>query len=294
MFDKTHIFFDSRLGDGFKSKTVSNTKNCQIREQQQRQPSDWDPHLDELKEMNNLQNNNNNNSESKCPNEAITCSGCSTLKKNKDDINRSRSISMVHQRGNTNVQCYSHCMDEQASLFPSGKTINPSKIHRSRSKTVSTPFQITSNDLETVATESNGGMNTRKNSQARVCSYQNIPRMDFTDRRSNQSHVFCDADRLNDNNISDAASRCKTVSNVSLRLLVRNRTRPTTKYTQSVHLCTKAGNSNATAVNPSMKRGKRTLSSTQIEPLKKHIVLRSVSPLLIPGNKTKKSSTSRK
>lgn len=282
-----------------KSKTVSNNKNCRIREQQKRQPSVWDTQLDELKEIhknitNNFQNNNNNINECTYPNEVINCSGCSTLKKNKDDINRSRSISMVYQRGSTNVQCHSHCMDEQASGFPSGKTVNISNVHRSRSKTVSTPVEITSNELETVATGSNCRMSTRKNSQVRVCSYQNIPCMDFTDRRSNESHVFCESD-FNGNNIPDVATRCKRVNNASLRLLVRNRIRPITKCAQSAQTCTKAANSNATAVNPSMKRGKRTLSSTQIEPLKKHIVLRSVSPLLIPaGNKTKKNSTSTK
>lgn len=302
MFNKNHIQFYSRLGDGFKSKTVSNTKNCRIREQQQRQSSVWVPQLDELKEIhknitNNLQNNNNNNNnnESTYPNEDINCNGCSALKKNKDDINRSRSISMEHQRGTTNVQCHSHCMDEQLAT-PSGKTVNPSNLHRSRSKTVSTPFEIAaSNELETVATESNGRMSTRKNSQVRVCSHQNFSRIDFTDRRSNQLHVFCEADYLNGNNIPDAATRCSRVNNASLRLLVRNRIRPTIKCAQSAQHCTKAATSNATAVNPSMKRGKRTLSSTQIEPLKKHIVLRSVSPLLIPaGNKTKKNLTSAK
>lgn len=301
MFDKNHIQLYSRLGDGFKSKTVSNTKNCRIREQQQHQVSVWGPQFDELKEIhknitNSLQNNNNNNNnESTYPNEAINCSGCSSLKKNKDDINRSRSISMVHQRSSTNVQCHSHCM-EHASRFPSEKTVNPPNVHRSRSKTVSTPFEISYNELETVATESNCRMSTHKYSQVRVCSYQNIQQMDFKDRRSNQSHVlFCEADHLNGNNIPHAATRCKRINNASLRLLVRNRIRPTTKCAQSAQICTKTANSNANAVNSSMKRGKRTLSSTQIEPLKKHIVLRSVSPLLISSsNKTKKNSTSTK
>lgn len=224
--------------------------------------------------------NNNNNDNTYPMNDALNCTGCGTSKCNKDDINRSRSISMQRSCNiNTGtVLTSSHCFDEHQPVVKSQR----SRLHRSRSKTVAT--NLCDNRCESVDPLR---ISKRKTSQIRGCAQSNVTSLNQIDRRS----PYTDADLINGNILT---APCTESTTVTPRIICRNRSRTsTTKCVQSSSsTCgmNKTNNNSTIPPNPSMKRGKRTLSSTQIEreksdekniKLKKHAVLRSLSPILV-------------
>lgn len=233
-------------------------------------------------------NNNNNNNDTTYPtSDALNCTGCGSQKCNKDDINRSRSISMQRTGNMVGASALGHtnCFDDHQ---PVAKT-QRNHIHRSRSKTVSTNLCDSSRcDLATVSITDPLRMSKRKTSQVRACLQTNVPQLDAIDRRS----PYIDADHLNGNVLGTTqCTESTTVTTITPRIICRNRSRTSTKCTPSQTLCSKAIVGTTTCVaGTSVKRGKRTLSSTQIEreksdekniKLKKHAVLRSLSPILV-------------
>lgn len=283
-----HLWFCSRLGEAqigcsTSSKAVTNSRNFRIKEQQQQQQqhsaTGWEPQYTdviELRKAGAAQNNNNNNDNTYPTGDAINCIGCGSSKCGKDDINRSRSISM-QRSGNvaaTSVLNHSHCFDDQ----PVAKS-QRSHLHRSRSKTVATNVCDNRCDLTTMATDPLR-ICKRKTSQVRMCSQAPL---ELIERRS----PYTDADLLNGNVLDTTpCTESTTVTTLTPRIICRNRSRTSTKCTQSTGV--KVANTNT-----SIKRGKRTLSSTQIEreksdvkniKLKKHAVLRSLSPILVASS----------
>lgn len=278
-----HLWFCSRLCGS--SKAVTNSRNFRIKEQQQQQQqqnaSAWEPQsytdVIELRKAGAAQNNNNDNTYPMS--DAINCIGCGSSKCGKDDINRSRSISM-QRSGNmaaSSVLNHSHCFDDQ----PVAKS-QRSHLHRSRSKTVATNVCDNRCDLTTMATDPLR-VCKRKTSQVRMCSQAPL---ESIERRS----PYTDADLLNGNVLDTTpCTESTTVTTLTPRIICRNRSRTSTKCTPSP--CSKVANN--TVANISIKRGKRTLSSTQIEreksdekifKLKKHAVLRSLSPALVASS----------
>lgn len=223
--------------------------------------------------------NNNNNDNTYPTVDTINCIGCGTSKCNKDDINRSRSISMQRNSNVTNasVLSHSHCFDDQ----PVAKS-QRSHLHRSRSKTVSTNLCDNRCEITTLTTDPLR-MSKRKTSQVRLCAQ--VTPLDTVDRRN----PYTDADLLNGNVLNtNSCNDSTTVASITPRIICRNRSRTSTKCAQSSSQCSKM-----IAATTSMKRGKRTLSSTQIEreksdektvKLKKHAVLRSLSPILVASS----------
>lgn len=312
-----HLWFCSRLGEAqigsgsTSTKAVTNSRNYRIKEQQQRQElqlqqqqhppqhsSGWEPTTQfsdviEMRKLGTVQNNNNND-HTYPTSDTLNCTGCGSIKCNKDDINRSRSISM--QRSG-NLSCasvltpHSHCIDDQ----PVAKS-QRSHLHRSRSKTVATNLCDNRCDLTTATTNDPLRITKRKTSQVRLCSHANISSpLEATggDRRS----PFTDADVINGNvlNTTPCTASTTTTNTVTPRIICRNRSRTSTKCTLSPAPCSKiiTGACSTVASSMSMKRGKRTLSSTQIEreksdekniKLKKHAVLRSLSPILVASS----------
>lgn len=233
----------------------------------------------ELRKSGAVQNNNNNNDNTYPTSDATSCNGCGSSKCGKDDINRSRSISM-QRSGNivtTSVLNHSHCFDDQ----PVAKS-QRSHLHRSRSKTVATNLSDNRCDLTAMVADPLR-ICKRKTSQVRMCSQTPLDPME---RRS----PYSDADLLNGNVLdTNVCTESTTVTSLTPRIICRNRSRTSTKCAQST--CSKLANN--MAANPSIKRGKRTLSSTQIEreksdektvKLKKHAVLRSLSPILVASS----------
>lgn len=281
-----HLWFCSRLGDAqigstsTSSKAVTNSRNYRIKEQQQQSASGWEPQYTdviELRKSGAVQNNNNN--DTTFASDATNCNGCGSSKCGKDDINRSRSISM-QRSGNitaSSVLNHTHCFDDQ----PVAKS-QRSHLHRSRSKTVATNMSDNRCDLTAIPVDPLR-ICKRKTSQVRMCSQ--IP-LDPIERRS----PYSDADLLNGNVLdTTVCTESTTVTSLTPRIICRNRSRTSTKCAQSS--CSKMVS--GTVANPSIKRGKRTLSSTQIEreksdektvKLKKHAVLRSLSPILVASS----------
>lgn len=283
-----HLWFCSRLGDAqigstsTSTKAVTNSRNYRIKEQQQQTTSGWEPQYTdviELQKSGTVQNNNNDNTYA--TSDATNCNGCGNSKCGKDDINRSRSIS-IQRSGNiaaTSVLNHSHCFDDQ----PVAKS-QRSHLHRSRSKTVATNLSDNRFDLTAIPAD-RLRICKRKTNQIRMCSQTQLDPME---RKS----AYSDADLLNGNVLdTTVCNDSTTVTSLALapRIICRNRSRTSSKCTQST--CSKLINS--TVANPSIKRGKRTLSSTQIEreksdektvKLKKHAVLRSLSPILVASS----------
>lgn len=206
---------------------------------------------------------------------------------------------MVHQRGTTNLLSHTHCIDEQSNDNLAGKTLNRRiHLHRSRSKTVSTtPSENNRCDMDPTTLE-NCRISKRKSNQVRLCSQPNVPRLEYTTERRTAQSIFNETDHLNGNVMDTVAGNdTRKLNNISPRLIGRNHSRTTTKCNPIQQSCSKVAVTNTLAVNTSMKRGKRTLSSTQIEHeksdeknikvLKKHVVLRSLSPLLIATGSTR-------
>lgn len=229
---------------------------------------------------------------------------------------------MVHQqRGGANsMACHSHhhgigiCDDPVTDNLNLNRRTMTGRayLHRSRSKTVSTtPCENNRNEPLDPTVVDNCRINKRKCNQVRLCSQSNIPRLEYSELRSTQaSHTLNEADHLNGNSVLSNTNTCTDstrLGNISSRLIGRNRSRTTTiKCGQSPQqTSSKVINNNLIVTNPSMKRGKRTLSSTQIEReksdeknikvLKKHTVLRSLSPLLLAtGSRTKRTASNTK
>lgn len=286
-------------------KAVTISRNYRIKEQQQQKQqleqsqsqqhqlhsphsSEWDHQYTDLIEMrkpSGTQNNNNNDNAYPSNDNTSQCIGCGTSKCNKDDINRSRSISMQRSgHGSGTSAVLSHCFDDQ----PVAKS-QRSHLHRSRSKTVSTSL----GDSTTSRCDSIGAVTTnplrlskRKTSQIR-CPQSSVVQLQAIERRPAQTDAFTEVDLLNGNILENTISTDSTT--VTPRIICRNRIRPSVKCTAQSQLpCSKviSGPVSTTLI----KRGKRTLSSTQIEreksdekniKLKKHAVLRSVSPIIV-------------
>lgn len=193
------------------------------------------------------------------------------------------------------ILSHTHCFDDQQPVVKSQR----SHLHRSRSKTVSTgPCDCNTYkthvrlDLATMSTNANTRNSKRKTSQIRGCSQHvcatQMP-LEMSDRRGANEHSFTDIDLINGNVLDN--SPCTNSTTITPRLMCRNRIRTTTT-TATTSGATAAGKcsykANATAANTLMKRGKRTLSSTQIEREKsdeKNIkLLRSLSPILVASN----------
>ncbi|XP_055318667.1 tyrosine-protein phosphatase cdc-14 isoform X2 [Sitodiplosis mosellana] len=281
---------EAQIGSGSMStKAVTNSRNYRIKEQQQQQhSSSWEPQFADVIEMrkSGTIQNNNNNDHTYPTGDTLNCTGCGSSKCNKDDINRSRSISI--QRS-VNIPCasvltHSHCFDDH----PVAKS-QRSHLHRSRSKTVATNL---CDNLSTMSTVDPLRISKRKTSQVRLCSHANVsPSLETANRRG----PFTDADVLN-GNVLDTSAACTertTVTTIIPRIICRNRSRTSTKCALSPIPCSKAISGCSTMASTSMKRGKRTLSSTQIEreksdekniKLKKHAVLRSLSPILVASS----------
>lgn len=288
-------------------KAVTISRNYRIKEQQQKQQqqqqqeqtqpqqhqlhsphsSEWDHQytdLIEIRKPSGTQNNNNNDNAYPSNDNTSQCIGCGTSKCSKDDINRSRSISMQrsgHGPGTSAV--LTHCFDDQ----PVAKS-QRSHLHRSRSKTVSTSLgdSTTSRCDSIVATTNPLRLSKRKTSQVR-CPQSSVVQLQSMERRPAQTDSFTEVDLLNGNILDNTISTDSTT--VTPRIICRNRIRPSIKCTAQSQLpCSKviSGSVSTTLI----KRGKRTLSSTQIEreksdekniKLKKHAVLRSVSPIIV-------------
>lgn len=298
-------------------KVVTNSRNYLIKEQQQQQMSssstpqasaqrssnatDWDHSYSDIRKSGICTQNNNNNNDSTYPSVDLShCLGCGTAKCSKDDINRSRSISM--QRGAchmtstatamTPTSARTHCFDDPAI----GKN---ARNHRSRSKTVATSIcDPTKCEMNAIPLRNS----RRKTSQIRCGGAVTA----HHDSNAHFNHTITDIDVLNGNalqstvctNSTTTATSATTSTTITPRIICRNRVRASTKCSQSPSPCNKLSNVHATlaaaaaaaAANTSMKRGKRTLSSTQIEreksdekniKLKKHAVL---SPILVASS----------
>lgn len=283
----------------------------------QRPPNslDWDHSYSDIRKTGTSTQNNNNNNDNTYPSADLShCLGCGTSKCSKDDINRSRSISM--QRSShlattttttmaaaaaaaaavaTPTSARTHCFDDQSI----GKN---QRSHRSRSKTVATTLcEPTKCDVNAISLRNS----KRKTSQIR-CSGPSTARhhQSVADRaNAHFNHTFTDIDVLNGNVLectnstittTTAAAATTTSTTITPRIICRNRVRASTKCAQSPSPCNRlsaaAAAAAAAAANTSMKRGKRTLSSTQIEreksdekniKLKKHAVL---SPILVASS----------
>lgn len=240
-----------------------------------------------------IQNNNNNNDSTYPANDALSCTGCVSSKCNKDDINRSRSISMQRSANviGSSVLNHTNCFDDHQ---PVAKT-QRNHIHRSRSKTVSTTLCDGNRcDLATVSITDPLRISKRKTSQVRTCLLANVSQLDAIDRRNAQTASYNDVDHLNGNILASTQCTESTTGTTAItpRIICRNRSRTSTKCTQSQTPCSKVTIGVCTA-GTSVKRGKRTLSSTQIEreksdekniKLKKHAVLRSLSPIIVASS----------
>lgn len=220
------------------------------------------------------------------------CSGCSssTSKTSKDDINRSRSISVVHQRianmSGTTLQ-HSHCLDSSVHDHLTQKCVT-NHLQRNRSKTVS--CEIANNIKNDVGLSMNDHcqLNKRKTGQNRSYTQTKLTEADHLNGNILDSITCTDASTVNNINNNNN-------NNISSRLLNRNRSQTTaTRFVSQSQQqsCSKA------ATNTLIKRGKRTLSSTQIEReksdeknvkvIKKNAALRSLSPLLVTSTRSSK------
>lgn len=275
-------------------KAVTNSRNCRIKQEQTPSWSTFNELIEIRKKLtNNTQNNNNNNNnnnksndnyntyplgdgrpsqgifgQSACDTSDAECLiGCrSTTKANKDDINRSRSISMVHQRGSCASSAIpssiSHCLNNNQthSHLTHHQPPKTSRAHllstncRGRSKTVSVNANCASSQLI--------GQNNNNNPLTSIST---------ADAKSGrQAATITDIDRLNGNactNLDVLGSGGRVVVNQTRRIIgIRNRSRTTINDTKCTHLQPNASKlSNCSNTVPSVKRGKRTLSSTQIE-----------------------------
>lgn len=275
-------------------KAATNTRNCRTKQEQQ--TSTWSPQFNELIEIrknlrNNTQTNNNNNNTKKTDNyntyplgdsrhsaspfqcvcvncDAECIAGCRMATKvSKDDMNRSRSISMVNQRGNglpTSIN-HMHCIDNNQihhschSHHNNQQTVKTQRTHllshgincRGRSKTVSTNTnsnQLISNNNNTIGNPSLLSNDTKN---------------------SRNSTTINEIDRLNGNVCTnlDTIGSARAVISQTRRIIGRNRSRTTISDPKCTHLQQCVTKTSASILNtvPSVKRGKRTLSSTQIE-----------------------------
>lgn len=268
----------------------------------QRPPNslDWDHSYSDVRK------NNNNNNDNTYPSVDLShCLGCGTPKcGNKDDINRSRSISMQRTghmaaaittaatvaaaAAATPTSARAHCFDDHSI----GKN---QRSHRSRSKTVAT----TVCDATTKCDVNSLRNSKRKTSQIRCSGSTAAHHQSVSDRaNAHFNHTFTDIDVLNGNAVqctnstmTTTTATATTTSTITPRIICRNRARASTKCAQSPSPCNKLSvAAAAAAASTSMKRGKRTLSSTQIEreksdekniKLKKHAVL---SPILVASS----------
>lgn len=294
-----HLWFCSRLGEAqigggsTLSKAVTISRNYRIKEQQQQHQQhspDWDHQYSGLVEMRKSSGmKNNNNNDNTYPTDGTShCIGCGTSKCNKDDINRSRSISMQrsgHMAGHS-VLSHTHCVEDQ----PVAKS-QRCHLHRSRSKTVSTNLCDNNSsrcDPTTISTDQL--LSKRRNKHVQLCPPANVSPLASAELINTHSSSFTNADLVNGNILNIIP--CTDSTKAPPRIICRNRSRISTKCAQPQILCNKT-NTSGTIVNTSMKRGKRTLSSTQIEreksdekniKLKKHAVLRSLSPILVASS----------
>lgn len=202
------------------------------------------------------------------------------------DIGRVRSISVVNQRGTTTAGGSSslllptHCLD---NFLPAhSKTKCQTHPHRSRSKTVS----------------------------CQLYKCQTHDALAINKRRNFGKSQLTEADRLNGNVVDGVSCTVRTSTDVSpTRLLQRNRSQVNSRYlahhqqSQQPSASQSPQSTNKITIQSNLiKRGKRTLSSTQIERekadeksvkvLKKHAALRSLSPLLVTSSRTAKKNAS--
>lgn len=234
-----------------------------------------------------INNNNNNNNDKFSINNnnnteivAAVDAGYSGTK-----VHRMRSISVVNQRGPTiasgidggtggsrvvgcgsSMLLHSHCLDNMLTM--SSKAKCQTHPHRSRSKTVSC-------DLHKC--HAHDALIKRRTCQHTVAGKSQL----------------LDADRLNGNVIEGVPC---TARDIPTRLLQRNRSQVNSRYMatpqpqQQPQTSHSSPSNKAAIANHLIKRGKRTLSSTQIERekgdeksvkvIKKAAALRSLSPLL--------------
>lgn len=303
---------DSHLSSGFGTSKLTRNR-APTKEQQQAHASGWQSHINDMTDIrkpnantnpNNLNNNsgddgddkshsaiNNNNNDkfsiNNNNNTGIVTAADAGYSGSK--VHRMRSISVVNQRGATIDGCgggggrgvgcgpsmlvHSHCLANVLAVPTKAKC--QTHPHRSRSKTVSCELH--------------------------KCHTHDV----LIKRRSCQHSVgakpqLLDADHLNGNVVEGLPC---TARDMPARLLQRNRSQVSSRYIgpQPQLQASHSPQATKTAIaNHLIKRGKRTLSSTQIERekadeksvkvIKKHAALRSLSPLLGANTRSAKKA----